>query len=136
MNGQQRSTRPSKIRVFFQHIHDCCWKPSSSVSKVASSCSDSVCTNFDKGSVSAHALVVLSMSASILCFVLLSQVCSLLTVPPCHPSHHPSHPQQPDKHSTNCCSHVSSSKVLQRPPAPRVPRNRRTIALLPGKRLT
>ena len=69
-----------------------------------------LCTNFDKEGVSAHALVVLSMSASLPCFVFLTLVCSLLTVPPCHPSHH----LQPDKHSTNRYSHVSSTKVLHK----------------------
>ena len=64
--------------------------------------------------MSAHALVVISMSASLPCSGLLSLVCSPLTVPPYHPSHpRPSPPRQPDKHSTNCYSHVSSSKVLQ-----------------------
>ena len=72
-------------------------KPSTSVSRVASSCSDTV-----------------SAPTSV------RKVCPLMLLsffqcrhhyPACHPSHHhPSPPQRPDKHSTTCYSHVFHAK--------------------------
>ena len=127
--SQKTVVKPELLHVFV--IVDRCCKLSSSMCRVACPCSCNVSTR------SVHVPPVQPLVVSSSSFVI-PLLCSPPTSPPCHPCPpHPSHPQQLvccSDCECQCESHDSFNEVSRRPLVPRVPRNRRILALLLGKR--